>query len=48
MFIDNKNFYPTPKSLVFKMLDKLNEENHYTTSAIKYILEPSAGKRRYY
>ena len=43
MFTDNKNFYPTPKEVVFKMLDKLRD-NKYTMEAIKYILEPSCGK----
>lgn len=39
MFTDNKNFYPTGKELVFKMLDKIDK-----FQSIKYILEPSAGK----
>lgn len=34
-----KNFYPTPKHLVEKMFNKLQDIN-----SIKYILEPSAGK----
>jgi hypothetical protein len=44
MFTQNDNFFPTPKELVFKMLDKLNEENKHSIGGIKYILEPSAGK----
>jgi hypothetical protein len=44
MFNDNPDFFPTPKELVFKMLDKLNEENKHTIGGIRYILEPSAGK----
>lgn len=35
---DNKNFYPTPKTLLNKMLNKVD------MSRIKYVLEPSAGK----
>lgn len=42
MFKDIENFYPTPKDLVFKMLDKLNEDNEFNN--VTYILEPSAGK----
>ena len=38
MFTDNKDFYPTPKKLIDKMLYNLD------FSMIKSILEPSAGK----
>ena len=38
---DNKNFYPTPKKTVDKMLNKIGKKARY---AIRYILEPSAGK----
>lgn len=34
----NKNFYPTPKKLIRKMWNKIDEQN------IQTILEPSAGK----
>ena len=34
----NKEFYPTPKWLIQKMLDSIDIEK------VKYILEPSAGK----
>jgi hypothetical protein len=37
MFKDNKNFYPTPKKLIDKMIAKI--QGHP-----QYILEPSAGK----
>lgn len=43
MFIDNKNFYPTPKELVFKMLDKLQADN-YGLAKCKFVLEPECGK----
>jgi hypothetical protein len=43
MFYDNSDFFPTPKSLVFKMLAKLQADN-YGLNKCKYILEPSAGK----
>jgi methylase of polypeptide subunit release factors len=39
MFIDNKDFYPTPKHLIRKMLSKIDSFHD-----IDYILEPSAGK----
>jgi len=38
MFIDNKDFYPTPQNLIDKMLSDID------FSMIKSILEPSAGK----
>lgn len=38
MFIDNKDFYPTPKNLINKMLSSVD------LTRIKTILEPSAGK----
>ena len=34
----DKDFYPTPKSLIYKMADKVNWRN------VTYALEPSAGK----
>ena len=34
----NKEFYPTPKWLIKKMLDSIDIKK------VKYILEPSAGK----
>jgi len=37
MFSDNKNFYPTPKSLITKMIAKVE-------GYPSYILEPSAGR----
>lgn len=43
MFTNNDQFYPTPKELVFKMLDKLSDEK-YVLASIKYILEPNCGK----
>lgn len=43
MFTNNDQFYPTPKSLVFKMLDKLSEEQ-YSLAGVRYILEPNCGK----
>jgi hypothetical protein len=43
MFTNNDQFYPTPKELVFKMLDKLDEEQ-YKLAGIKHILEPNCGK----
>lgn len=43
MFDNNQDFYPTPKELVFKMLDKLQSDN-YGFSKCKYILEPECGK----
>lgn len=42
MFDEANNFYPTPKDLVFKMLDKLPKPNGIKN--YKYILEPSCGK----
>lgn len=41
MFTDNKDFYPTPKTLAYKMFDKIPSKD---LIKIKYILEPSAGK----
>ena len=41
MFTDNKDFYPTPKVLAYKMFDKIPSKE---LIKIKYILEPSAGK----
>lgn len=38
MFIDNKNFYPTPKHLINKMCSKID------FNTVNYVLEPSAGK----
>lgn len=38
MFIDNKTFYPTPDTLIRRMLEKID------TRPIEYILEPSCGK----
>ncbi|MGE5438144.1 MAG: DUF4942 domain-containing protein [Syntrophothermus sp.] len=38
MFRDNKNFYPTPESLIYKMLRGIDFKNGDS------ILEPSAGK----
>lgn len=38
MFTDNKNLYPTPLSLIYKMLSDVDYNR------IKTILEPSAGK----
>lgn len=43
MFNEITDFYPTPKSLVFKMLDKL-QADHYGLNKCKYILEPESGK----
>ena len=43
MFNDTQDFYPTPKELVFKMLDKLQSDN-YGLNKCKYILEPECGK----
>lgn len=40
MFKDNQDFYPTPKELVQKMIDKLPK----SLREYKYILEPSCGK----
>ncbi len=38
MDLDNKNFYPTPDNVIFKMLEKVDLNNYSS------ILEPSAGK----
>lgn len=38
MFTENKDFYPTPNSLIDKMLEKVD------LASIRQILEPSAGK----
>ena len=38
MFNDNKDFYPTPRNLINKMLDKID------LYMIRSVLEPSAGK----
>lgn len=43
MFNEITDFYPTPKELVFKMLDKL-QSDHYGLNKCKYILEPESGK----
>jgi hypothetical protein len=43
MFTENKDFYPTPKKLIYKMLDKLKEEQ-LSLASIQHILEPSCGK----
>lgn len=43
MFNNNQDFYPTPKSLVFKMLDKLQADS-YGLNKCKYVLEPECGK----
>ena len=40
MFTENKDFYPTPKSLIGKMFSKIKINTDKNT----YILEPSAGK----
>lgn len=37
MFTDNKNFYPTPKNLIARMIGKINRN-------VRTVLEPSAGK----
>jgi len=37
-----KNFFPTPKKVIEKMLEPYNDENGY--KSFKSILEPSAGK----
>lgn len=42
MFNEANQFYPSPKELVFKMLDKLDDNNEFNN--ITYILEPSCGK----
>ena len=39
VFTDNKNFYPTPETLIAKMWDKIDKKR-----SIQNILEPSAGK----
>ncbi|HZK70763.1 MAG TPA: DNA methyltransferase, partial [Clostridia bacterium] len=38
MFKDNPDFYPTPKSLIYKMLSGIDFKQ------IQSVLEPSAGK----
>lgn len=40
MLLTNKNFYPTPKALIKKMLDKLSS----FWGDLNFILEPSAGR----
>lgn len=41
MFTENNDFFPTPKELTRKMIEKLGVD---WRRRIKYILEPSAGK----
>lgn len=41
MFKENSSFYPTPKELTRKMIEKLGYD---WRRRIKYILEPSVGK----
>lgn len=45
MFKDNVDFYPTPKELTYKLLDKLYNNTDYKRAfyECKYILEPEAG-----
>lgn len=45
MFKDNQDFYPTPKELTYKLLDKLYNNTDYKRAfyECKYILEPEAG-----
>ncbi len=40
MFEDNKDFYPTPKKLINKMLDSIEDINWHKIST---VIEPSAG-----